>query len=80
MPTLDTLQVWLSDAETALHLLQTGSQRVTMDRNGTRIAYTPANAGTLRSYCASLRAQIRAAGGTVPGVQPAPRGILYNRF
>lgn len=80
MADLTTLQARLDEAESALHDLTLGAQRVVMERNGTKIQYTPANIPALKAYVATLQAQIRAAGGAVPGVQTARRGILYNQF
>lgn len=80
MADLATLQTWLADAEAAHHALAIGGKRVTVERAGTKIVYTPANLSALKSYIASLQSQIRAAGGTIPGIQPNPRRILYNQF
>lgn len=80
MADISTLQTWLTEAENALHTLQIGGLRVQMERAGTKIVYTPANIGALKAYVATLQSQIRAAGGTIAGIQPRRRGILYNQF
>lgn len=80
MPDLATLQSNLAEAEAALHALTIGNQRVVVERQGTKITYTAANVSTLKSYIATLKSQIAAAGGTIPGVQLPRRGILYNQF
>ena len=59
MTDLTTLETCLSQAEAALHLLATGSQRQTVDiGTGGRVAYTAANVVDLRLYIADLKAQI----------------------
>ena len=80
MADLATLQSWLSDAEAALHALQIGDKRVTIERLGTKISYTAASVGELKSYITSLQSQIRSAGGVIPGIQPRRRSIIYNQF
>ena len=59
MTDLTTLETRLMEAEAALHLLATGSQRQSVDiGTGGRVAYTAANTVDLRLYIASLKNQI----------------------
>lgn len=59
MTDLTTLETRLSEAEAALHLLATGSQRQTVDiGTGGRVAYTATNVVDLRLYVADLKSQI----------------------
>ncbi len=59
MTDLTTLETRLTEAETALHLLATGSQRQSVDiGTGGRVAYTAANVADLRLYIAGLKNQI----------------------
>lgn len=65
MASLSTLQGWLTEAETALHQLQIGTQTMQIEHGDMKTAYTKATAGELRRYIDDLKAQIVAAGGTV---------------
>lgn len=59
MTDLATLETRLSQAEAALHLLATGSQRQVVDiGTGGRVAYTATNLADLRLYIAGLKNQI----------------------
>ena len=59
MTDLTTLETRLTEAETAMHLLATGSQRQSVDiGTGGRVAYTAANVADLRLYIAGLKNQI----------------------
>lgn len=70
MTDLATLETRLAQAETALHLLVTGSQRQVVDIDtGGRVAYTAANAADLRLYIAGLKNQIAKLKG-LPGRRP----------
>lgn len=80
MATIQQLQTWLTQAEEALHNLTLGAQKVSFERSGTKIVYTPAQIPALKSYIASLNSQIRAKGGSPDGSNTARRGILYNVF
>ncbi|QFS86614.1 MULTISPECIES: gpW family head-tail joining protein [Marinobacter] len=49
----------LAEAESEYHALITGNKpRVVVDQNGERVEFTAANAGRLRQYIESLRAQL----------------------
>ncbi len=59
MTDLTTLETRLTEAEAAMHLLATGSQRQSVDiGTGGRVAYTAANVADLRLYIAGLKNQI----------------------
>lgn len=59
--TLTSLEIiqytaWLTDAETAYHLLMTGGKaRVYVDQNGERVEYSMQKASDLKSYILYLR-------------------------
>lgn len=57
------LQGYLAEAQNALHALNTGTQVVEFDRNGTKIKYTPATVPALERYISKLQSDIAAAGG-----------------
>jgi len=49
----------LAEAEAEYHALITGTKpRVVVDQNGERVEFTAANAGRLRQYIESLKAQL----------------------
>lgn len=75
MADLATLQTRLDEAESALHLLATGSQEVEVRHGDIGAKYTQANMGSLRAYIADLRAQIAAAGGTLTGLRRRAIGV-----
>lgn len=58
MADLATLQTRLSEAETALHDLATGSRVVEVRRDGKMMKYGEANKSSLADYIADLRRQI----------------------
>lgn len=59
MASLTTLQTWLTEAETALHKLSTGSQTVEVKKpDGATVKFTSATTHDLRAYIADLKAQI----------------------
>ena len=65
MADLATLQIWLSEAETARHKLATGSLRQTVRYNGDReVTFAKTDMAALDAYIASLRAQIADLSGT----------------
>ncbi|HEY3417756.1 MAG TPA: gpW family head-tail joining protein [Armatimonadota bacterium] len=69
-----TLQARRTEAETALHRLQTGSSVEEVSApDGTRTRFTPADAVRLENYIASLGRQIESAG------RGFPRGPIYFR-
>lgn len=63
MADLSTLQSRLTEAETALHKLNTGRLSVTFQHGDMQVTYNKADAPQLREYIADLRVQIAAAGG-----------------
>lgn len=75
MATIDTLQTWLSQAETARHNLAVGSLVEELSSpDGTRVRYAAADIAKLDRYIASLRQQIAAMS------QPATRGPVTFQF
>jgi hypothetical protein len=75
MATIETLQTWLSQAETARQNLAIGSLVEELSSpDGTRVRYAAADIGKLDRYIASLRQQIVAA------AQPAARGPITFQF
>ena len=64
MATTAQLETRLSEAEAALHALNTGSQVAKLkDASGDEVEYTKADVGRLERYIASLKAQLGQAGG-----------------
>lgn len=64
MASCATLQTWLTEAETALHKVQTG-QKVEVTQYGTKsITYSRVNVGDLQRYVLELRDQVAACSGT----------------
>lgn len=65
MATLQQLQLWLTEAETALHKLEIGAALVSVGVNGVhQVNYTPASVHQLRRYVAQLKDQVAAATGS----------------
>ena len=59
MATLEQLQAWLAEAQTAYHsVVIGGGVTVVVDQNGERVEYSRANATGLARYIATLQAQI----------------------
>lgn len=59
MATIDTLKLWLAEAEVAYHKLNLGQQaKVFVDQNGERIEYNASTRGQLLAYIESLKLQI----------------------
>jgi hypothetical protein len=56
--TIGELRIQLAEALAALHALQTGKQVVEVSREGRKVVYSRADAGDLRTYIESLKAQI----------------------
>lgn len=55
---LDTLATWLTEAQTAYHALNTGTQTVSVGTGDTRVTFTAAEVGKLKHYIADLQAAI----------------------
>jgi hypothetical protein len=66
MADLATLQGWITEAEAAMHALQTGKRVQNIWRDGRRIEFTPApdSINRLKEYIADLNSQIA----TITGV------------
>lgn len=63
MADINTLKLWLAQAEVAYHTLNLGQQaKVFVDQNGERIEYNAATRGQLLSYIESLKLQINGTG------------------
>lgn len=58
MPDTATLQTWLTEAETALHKLETGAASVKIDYDGNTVEYTRTSTGGLRRYIRDLKRQL----------------------
>lgn len=61
---LETLATWLSEAQTAYHALNTGTQTVSVGTGDTRVTFTAAQVADLRRYISDLQAAIAALSGT----------------
>lgn len=57
---LETLATWLSEAQTAYHALNTGTQTVSVGTGDTRVSFTAAQVADLKRYIADLQAAITA--------------------
>ncbi len=55
---LETLAAWLTEAQTAYHALNTGTQTVSVGTGDTRVTFTAAQVADLRRYIADLQAAI----------------------
>ena len=67
-----TTQQLLDEAQAAYHKLQTGTQaRVVVDIDGSRVEFTPANAGRLNAYILQLQGQLGTSSGTPLNLAPA---------
>lgn len=64
MADLAQLQTWLTEAETALHKLQTGTRVVDVTYEDTRTRYQEGDIAKLERYIASLKLQISIADGS----------------
>ncbi len=63
MASIDTLKLWLAEAEVAYHKLNMGMQaKVFVDQNGERIEYNAATRGQLAAYIENLKLQINGTG------------------
>ena len=58
MATLDQLQTWLGEAESARHALAMGEALVEVWRDGRRVTYSKASLNDLQSYIDWLNAEI----------------------
>lgn len=54
----ETLQQWLSEAQTALQALMTGRREVSIAYDGKSVTYTSAAKGDLVMWIAALQAQL----------------------
>lgn len=61
---LETLATWLSEAQTAYHALNTGTQTVSVGTGDTRVTFTAAQVADLRRYISDLQAAITALSGS----------------
>lgn len=61
----------LAEAETALHLLLTGTKKVRVQYENTAVQYTEANIDELRRYIAILKGEID------PNLRRRPFGIAW---
>lgn len=57
---LETLATWLTEAQTAYHALNTGTQTVSVGTGDTRVTFTAAQVADLRRYISDLQAAIAA--------------------
>ena len=55
---LEMLATWLSEAQTAYHALNTGTQTVSVGTGDTRVTFTAATVDKLKQYIADLQAAI----------------------
>lgn len=55
MATQEQNQIWLDEAEAALHKLATGAQVVELSRTSGTLKYTATNMSDLRSYIQQLK-------------------------
>jgi len=58
MADLAQYQAWLTEAESALHTVMTGSGVAEVWREGRRVVYTKRNASDLQAYVTWLRGEI----------------------
>ena len=62
------LTIQLAEAEAAYHALMIGQSVAELrDQNGELVRYTPANAGRLLAYIATLKQQLGLSGSFAPG-------------
>jgi hypothetical protein len=64
MADLTTLQTRLTEAETALHQLMTGSKAEQIGSDRSSVRYTAAQIPALERYISTLKSQIARAGGS----------------
>lgn len=62
MATTAQLQIWLDEAEVALHALHMGNQIVQTSGEGRTVIYKPSDIGRLEAYIATLKNKISAYG------------------
>lgn len=58
MADLATLQLWLLEAKTALHKLNTGKLEASVSYDGKSVSYSQADRGKLEAYITKLEQQI----------------------
>ncbi len=78
MSDLATLQTRLTEAETALHQLSTGTKAVSINTGTETVSYNQISMGKLRAYIADLEGKIISLGGTVVGKTRARRAIAVS--
>lgn len=71
---LETLATWLSEAQTAYHALNTGTQTVSVGTGDTRVTFTAAQVADLRRYISDLQAAIT----TLSGSFRARKGVYIT--
>lgn len=55
MATTEQQQLWLTEAEAALHDLMTGQRSVSVNYNGRSVTYSQADAAQLKNYILELQ-------------------------
>jgi hypothetical protein len=80
MTDLATLQTRLTEAESQLHKLVTGTSVVEVWRDGRRIIYSKADIEALRSYISDLKAEIAAQTGETMADTRLNRRFYGPRF
>lgn len=71
---LETLATWLTEAQTAYHALNTGTQTVSIGQGDTRVAFTAAEVDKLKQYIADLQAAIA----LLSGITRPRRGVYIT--
>jgi hypothetical protein len=71
---LETLALWLSEAQPAYHALSTGTQTVSIGTGDTRVTFTAANIADLRQYISELQSAIA----VLSGGTGRPKGIYIT--
>lgn len=69
---LDTLTTWLSEAQTAYHALNTGTQVISLRQGDTSLTFTVTEVAALRRYISDLQAAI-----ALYGAATRPRRGVY---
>ncbi len=68
-----TMQAWLTEAETALHLLMTGASAVSVTHKGKSVTFRKTDVPTLRAYIAELKSKLGLGGRRSP-----PMGVMFK--
>ncbi len=68
-----TLQTWLTEAETALHQLQTGASAASVTHKGKAATFRKTDVPTLRAYIAELKMRLGLGGRRSP-----PMGVMFK--